>query len=118
MSEASMSYTAGSRDCRRRPELKYKHEYHLLAAMQQLRYPYTTMLEGACDGLFEIRFESGNIQYRPLAYYGPEQGEITILTDATEIGGRLEPPGVCATALARKALAEQDRKYVCPHDLS
>lgn len=90
----------------------------LMAGMPVLRFPYTRMLEGDCDGLFEIRFEVDNVQYRPLAYYGPERRDITILTGATEVGGRLEPPGICGTALNRKSLVEQDRRYVCPHDLS
>jgi hypothetical protein len=90
----------------------------ILAGLPLLRLPYTRMLEGECDGLFEIRIEVDNVQYRPLAYYGPEKREITILTGATEVGGQLQPPGICATALSRRDLVEQDRRYVCPHDLS
>lgn len=99
-------------------KVKIQTQIPILAAMEQLRFPYTTMLEGECDGLMEIRFRVRNVQYRPLAYYGPQQGEVTILTGATEVGDRIEPPGICATALNRKALVDQDRRYVCPHDLS
>ena len=78
--------------------------------------PYTGLLHGECAGLFEIKFKVKNVQYRPLACYGPEAREVTLLFGAIEKSDRLEPPGACSTALNRKALIDTDRRYVCPHD--
>ncbi len=79
---------------------------------------YVEMLHGECAGLFEIRLEVKNVQYRPLACYGPSQGEVTLLFMAREIGGRFEPPSACRTAQQRRSLTMQDRRYICPHDSS
>lgn len=79
---------------------------------------YTTVLEGECDGLFEIKFTANRIQWRPLAYYGPGRRQVTILAGATEKGGRLMPRNACAMALARRDLVQSDRRYVCDHDFS
>lgn len=80
------------------------------------RPPHARDLHGECAGLFEIRFKS-NVQYRPLACYGPDTAkEVTLLMGATEREGRFEPPGACLTALRRKALIFADRRHVCPHD--
>ena len=80
---------------------------------------YTKMLRGSCTGLMELRFKTArNVPYRPLAFYGPEQGEITLLMGAIEHNNRLVPPNACQTALERKSLVERDRKYVVAHDFT
>jgi Phage derived protein Gp49-like (DUF891) len=38
---------------------------------QDWREPYTKQLEGACDGLVEIRFKADRVQYRRLAFMDP-----------------------------------------------
>lgn len=87
-----------------------------LQATPVFALPYTRMLVGDCAGIFEIRFEVNNVQYRPLACYGPSGREVTILTGAIEVNDRFEPLSVPSTALERKALVMSNRRYVCPHD--
>jgi hypothetical protein len=70
---------------------------------QEWREPYTKQLEGACDGLLEIRFKADRVQYRPLGFYGPQRMEFTITLIAREIGDRFEPNDACEKALARKS---------------
>ena len=74
-----------------------------LEVAEKLGRPYTAMLHGKCEGLFELRITHSKIQYRPLACYGPEKGQVTLLVGAIEKGDRLEPISACATALQRKA---------------
>jgi hypothetical protein len=62
-----------------------------------------------CVGLIEIRFEVGNVQYRPLGYYSGEM-EFTILFFAEERDGKFDPPNACETAKERKVLIENDRE--------
>ena len=89
----------------------------LLSAMKPLRgLPYTKILDGECDGLFEIRFKANNVQCRPLCFYGPNRTEITILMGAKEMNGRFVPPNACTTAQSRKALVESERRYVREHE--
>jgi len=70
---------------------------------QEWRDPYTKVLEGACEGLVEIRFKADRAQQRPLGFYGPGRMEFTIVLMAREIGDRFEPKNACEVALARKA---------------
>lgn len=73
-------------------------------------------LEGDCAGLFEIRFLVGRVQYRPLACYGPNRGQVWLLMGVREKSDRFDPPYPCPTALSRMALVLSDRRYLCPHD--
>ena len=97
---------------------KMTHRIELLEVVQQFTEPYTEILTGDCAGLFEIKFRAKRVQYRPLAFFGPERREVTLLAGATEKGGQLKPPSICATALSRKALVQTDRRHVCSHDFS
>lgn len=74
-------------------------------------------LHGECDGLLELRRESGNVQFRPICCYGPERGEVALLVGAVEKGGKFVPASACSTAQDRKArLTEKGR--TCDHDFS
>jgi len=71
--------------------------------------PYVAPLRGgkkgdskSCNGLWEIRFEVHNVQYRPIGHISGD-GEFTIVAFAKEIGGNLDPPSVCAIAKNRIA---------------
>jgi hypothetical protein len=86
-----------------------------LAAMPQLRMPYARVLSGPCDGLIELRIKVKNIQYRPLVWYGPNQGEITLLMGAIEQGDRFNPRTACETALRRKQNMGREG-YTCEHE--
>lgn len=67
---------------------------------------------GDCQGLFEMRFRIQRVQYRPIFFYGPGPGELTLLAGAIEKGGDLRPRSVCLIAQRRKALAMEDRRCV------
>lgn len=82
---------------------------------------YTKALAGLCDGLMEIRFRYKNVQYRPLAWYGPERREVTIFVGAEERNSVFVPADACRIALDRKAKAldpTTNRKHVVSHDFS
>lgn len=59
-------------------------------------------LHGECSGLGEVRFESGNVQFRPLGFRSGEF-EYTILFCALEKEGKFDPKTACKMALDRKA---------------
>ena len=48
------------------------------------------LLEGltGTNGIYELVFESKNIQYRPLGFYGPGEKEFTFLVGATKKGSK------------------------------
>lgn len=88
-----------------------------LEVVRSLEMPEARMLHGECDGLLELRRESGNVQFRPICCYGPERGEVALLIGAVEKGGKFVPASACSTAQDRKArLTEKGR--TCDHDFS
>ena len=91
----------------------------LLAKCSKLDRPDTGQLRGKkYAGLFEIVMKVGGVQYRPLWCYGPQRGEVTLLTGAIEKGGRM-PNADCDRALRRMGIVHSgDRRYVCEHDYS
>lgn len=62
-----------------------------------------------CVGLYELIFEVGNVQYRPLGYFSGHM-EFTILFFAEERGGEFDPPNACKTAKERKALIDANKE--------
>jgi hypothetical protein len=58
--------------------------------------------------LGELRFKVGNVQHRPLGFFGPEQRTFTLLIWATERDGNFAPPGVRDTALQRMNLVKKN----------
>lgn len=85
-------------------QAKFDRRLHDLQQMapHEWREPFSKQLEGACDGLVEIRFKADRVQHRPLGFYGLAQFEFTIVLCAVERGGRFEPQDACAIALRRK----------------
>jgi hypothetical protein len=69
------------------------------------RLPEFRMLSNY-KGLFELRFKSNRVQYRPLGFFGPGQGKVTLLIAAQERGGKFNPRDAPDLALKRKALVE------------
>jgi hypothetical protein len=63
---------------------------------------YFKKLSGACEGLWEIRFEADNVQQRPLGFHVTEI-EFVILFWAREKGDKFVPKQACEIALKRKA---------------
>jgi hypothetical protein len=88
-------------------KVKINTRIEFLETVEQLEMPDARQLTGICDGLVELRVRSGNVQYRPLCYYGPERWAVTILAGAIEKGSKFEPSSACAIALKRKALMER-----------
>lgn len=62
-----------------------------------------------CAGLIELRFDVGNVEYRPIGYYSGKM-EFTILFFATERDGDFDPRNACETAKERKALIDANRE--------
>jgi hypothetical protein len=77
-------------------------------------------ISARCPGaILELRIKIDRVQYRPLCFYGPVRGRITLLLMAIEKNDRLEPPNACASALQRKNLvAMEPGRYCCDHDFS
>lgn len=89
-----------------------------LELLDDLKMPQVRPLHGQCADLFELRIKGAdNIQYRPLCCRGPGANQVTILTGATERGGKFVPRSACSTAQMRKAeIIEGGR--TCDHDFS
>lgn len=61
------------------------------------------------DGLFEIRFTSAKVQYRPAGIYGPGVRTFTILIGCKKKMKTYDPPDAFITAKHRRKLLEQGR---------
>jgi hypothetical protein len=79
-------------------------------------FPWTRLLRGGkrgkkkgCSGLLELRFEVGNIPYRPIGYFSGKM-EFTLLFFAIENGGEFVPPDACERAKQRKAEIDADKE--------
>lgn len=89
----------------------------LCEVIQPLVRPYAGKLTGGdCGGLIELRIRTSNAAYRPLGYYGPQRGEISLLIGASERGGAFVPADACRTAQQRRGLLEARERITCDHD--
>lgn len=87
-----------------------------LRNVRDLRRPDVGRLDRPeCQGLIEIRVTSERQRYRPLAYKGPGEGQITLLLGAKEKGNKLEPKDACAIARRRIDDIESGRGSICEH---
>jgi hypothetical protein len=76
---------------------------------------------GPCHGqnFIELIIRVGNVQYRPIGWYGPDNRTVTLLVGATERDGEFEPRNACEQAVNRKWLIQGDRrKHLIEHDYS
>jgi hypothetical protein len=78
--------------------------------------PYIGTLKGGkrgkktgCAGLHELRFDVGNVEYRPIGYYSGKM-EFTFLFFAIEQDREFKPPNACETAKKRKAIIDKDKE--------
>jgi len=71
---------------------------------------YITPLAGY-EGILEIKFTVQSKQYRPLGCYGPEKTFI-ILIGAEEKGDRFIPQSAPETAVKRRKMVLEDKRYV------
>ena len=69
------------------------------------------------EGVFEIKTEYMNTQYRPLCCYGPERGQITILVGACEVGGKFAPKSAPKDAEKRRKDIRSNSRRVIRHEL-
>ncbi len=91
-------------------------QIHLLQNVTSLNRPSVGHLTGQeCHGLIEVRVSCKRQRYRPLAYYGPEEGQVTLLIGAREKGGRFEPKDACAIAQRRIKSIESGRGTIHEH---
>jgi hypothetical protein len=67
--------------------------------------PYYDTLE---RGVGEVRFEIGNIQYRPIGFFGPAREEFTFLLFAIEQSDRLQPRNAIDEAVRRRGVVQSD----------
>ena len=54
------------------------------------------------EGIFELRIEHKDIQYRPLWFFGPKQRGLTLLVGATEVGDKIKPRSAPRVAQDRR----------------
>jgi hypothetical protein len=73
---------------------------------------YVSSLNGWPD-IFELRVVSAGSQYRPLCFYGPNRGEVTIVDGVTE-KGKL-PKRILEHADGNRKIVLADRKRICGH---
>jgi phage-related protein len=68
--------------------------------------PQAKKLKGV-ENVYEIRFKAGNLQYRPLGYFGPREGEFTILVWAYKKQSVYTPAEAINTAGKRRKLLDK-----------
>lgn len=99
-SDVKNTYEAGT------PRLKARtlSRLKILAGLPRSQWHegYFKKLSGACEGLWEIRFEADNVQQRPLGFHISDS-EFVILYWAREKGDKFVPRKACEIALRRKA---------------
>jgi hypothetical protein len=81
-------------------QAKFDSRLSFMRARRHWEHHYAHGLKG-CDGIWEVKFESGNIAYRPLFFMGPGQMELTFVRFAVEHNNRLTPSGVVGSAVQR-----------------
>jgi hypothetical protein len=77
---------------------------------QGWRRPYFDVLHGKCAGLGEIRLKLGQVQWRPIGFFGPDRLQFTVLVVAKEKGGKFIPRDVCDVGQSRKVDVISDRE--------
>lgn len=66
--------------------------------------------------IFEMKFTVQNIQWRPLAYFGPRRHEFTFLIGAIEMNDRLVPVDALNTADMRRLIVEANPQRAIEHE--
>lgn len=99
------------------PEAQAKIDDRLVRMAQMDRWvsPWCKFYKGY-DQIVELRILINKVQYRPLGFYGPRQREFTLLIGAIERNNKISR-SVLETAVKRKDLVCEDRRYICKHEL-
>lgn len=91
-------------DASKRTRGAFRSKLRILSGlpMDEWRRPLFDTLSDDCKGLWEIRFESEGVPWRPLGFF---QGSsvFTLVICATKNGSRWIPGSACRIGLARKA---------------
>ena len=76
----------------------------MLQTQQHWGRPYSEKLKGKYNQIYEIIITWNKNQYRPLGFFGPNQGDFTLLVGAKEKGSKFEPKKAPAIADDRRKL--------------
>ena len=72
---------------------------------------YFSLLHGKhCAGLGEIRLKLDRVNFRIISFFGPGQGELTMLLVAVEKDWKLTPRDACEIGQRRKSEIMNDRE--------
>ena len=72
--------------------------------------PHFDKFAGRYRGLGKVRFQSGNVQYRPIGFFSGGQEFTFVFPEATERGGRWAPRNARDIARDRMEIARNDRR--------
>ena len=72
----------------------------------------------SADGIFELRIEHKNIQYRPLWFFGPKQRQLSLLIGATEVGDKIHPRSAPKSAEERRNALLLDPTRTVKHEFT
>jgi hypothetical protein len=87
-----------------------------LAGMEDWRDTHEfKMLKGKYSGLGEIRFKTGNVQYRPIGTFGCGEKTFAILLGCRKKGSVYNPPDAFDLALRNKGLVAQGKGGFVEH---
>lgn len=64
------------------------------------------------EGLCEIRFKSGKVQYRPAGFFGPGARTFSIYVGCQKKGKVYNPPDAFDLAMKRKRMVERREAYL------
>jgi Phage derived protein Gp49-like (DUF891) len=112
LSDVKETYDKGSAQLKGR----FLSRLKILAQLRRTEWHegYCKKLEGECDGLYELRFQSDKVQQRPLGFFLSDS-IFVILLWATEKNNRFVPKAACEIALRRKTEVLADGR--CAHAL-
>ncbi|MDX2205659.1 MAG: type II toxin-antitoxin system RelE/ParE family toxin [Hyphomicrobiaceae bacterium] len=92
-------------------------EYLEQRPREQWRRPEFDKLSGRYSDLGEFRFKVGNVEYRPLGFFGPSRADFTILIGASKKGRNYTPKDALETALKRRKEVLGDMSRSKPYEL-
>lgn len=95
-------------------DLPVKAQAKFRVVLEQLRdkpLPWPQVLSKPLEqGISELRFKINKILYRPLGFFGPDNGEFTLVMPAREQGDEFIPRNALQTAIERKSIVQNDKE--------
>lgn len=83
-------------------------EYLVQRTVDEWSRPEYATLTGRYSKLGELRFDFGNLEYRPIGCFGPGRATFTVLVGATKKGNKYDPRKALDTALERREIILSD----------